>query len=176
MSSNRLASLSVNLGKNYNFTKLSADNDEVPVKVFTNAAFFFLDTEGNLSLCCGSHYPFPVKFLTIHSAGSDADDTILAYRLLQWSTSRFVKQWKEVSLKPLASLQVKLCWKNFFTQWKSLAPTVTKLCLEAHKCSTFFVLLWNILSNLPLCGGSQRKSLLSVFFIEKICKIGGSHE
>ena len=107
---------------------------------------------------------------------------------LRMSTSHFMK---EVSWTPLASLPVKLGWKNTFTQRKRSAPSMMmfpsgehrslllvnfrsrfELCVIVQACVAQF--LFDIPSNLLLSGGGERESSLSEVLHEILCEVTAS--
>ena len=65
---------------------------ELSVVNKTCVAQFFFDILSNRLLCSGIQYPCSVSFFIKYSPGSDTDDTILAYRHLQISTSQSMKK------------------------------------------------------------------------------------
>ena len=116
------------------------------------------------------------------------DDTTLACNSLRMHTSHFMLRWKEVSWSQLASLLVKLGWKNTFTQWKHLNADSDEvsvcelkgLLLVGIRCRLELCVvnrakaaqfLFDLTSNLPLCGGSKRDPLLSEIHHQILCKI-----
>ena len=109
------------------------------------------------------------------------ENTTLAKNFLRMSTSHCMR---EVSWTPLASLLVKLGWKNTFTQWKRLAADSDEvsvwelkgllivgircrleLCVVNRTKAAQF--LFHLTSNLPLCGGSG--AMQSVNFVDGHC-------